>query len=354
MSETQTKLSNFKAGAIKRKLIVVTEAEMLTQRTLQEGSRLPLVVEPRNAGFDLLEWSGVNSETVEGWLRTHGAILFRGFDMDNPLRFEQFAQNLCKGSLFQENGEHPRQNVTGKVYTPVFYPSDRFLLWHNENSFNHQWPLKIWFGCACPADRGGETPVVDSRLVYQNIPSEIRERFERLGVMYMRNYGDGLGLNWQTVFQTNSREEVEEQCRVSGVRFEWKSGGRLRTKCVRPGVIRHPHTDEMSWFNQAQHWHVSLLDQQTRTIIESVFDEDDWPRHCYYGDGSPIHDTEMSAILEVYERLEQVFEWQRGDVMLMDNILAAHARRPYEGERHLYVAMGEMGTYEDLAHRRSD
>ena len=36
------------------------------------------------------------------------------------------------------------------------------------------------------------------------------------------------------------------------------------------------------------------------------------------------------------------FQWQKGDVILVDNIRAAHARDPYEGSRKIVVAMGDM------------
>src|SRR5207248_4368290 len=98
------------------------------------------------------------------------------------------------------------------------------LLWHNENSFNHNWPMHIFFCCAQPAARGGETPLVDSRRVYEMIDPEIRRRFSEKKVMYLRNYGDGLGLHWRDVFQTTSRAEVEAYCWANFFEFEWKEG----------------------------------------------------------------------------------------------------------------------------------
>jgi hypothetical protein len=106
----------------------------------------------------------------------------------------------------------------------------------------------------------------------------------------------------------------------------------------------------MSWFNQAQHWHVSCLDPVTRQSIETQFEEADYPRQCYYGDGTPIADDVLSEILKVYSELEVVFPAQPGDILLLDNVLTAHARKPFAGQREVLVAMGEMSSFDDVQH----
>ena len=76
-----------------------------------------------------------------------------------------------------------------------------------------------------------------------------------------------------------------------------------------------------------------------------MFPEDEMPRNCFYGDGSLIEDGVMAEILKVYGELQVQFDWQRGDVLLLDNMLTAHGRNQYEGERKLLVAMGMMLDY---------
>jgi len=166
--------------------------------------------------------------------------------------------------------------------------------------------------------------------------------------MYVRNYGEGLGLDWQTVFRTSDGSTVEEQCRKAFVDFKWKDNDGLRTNCVRPAVTKHPKTGELSWFNQAQHWHISCLEPELRESLIEMFSEQDLPRNCYYGDGSRIEDSVMQEILEVYRQLEVSFRWQAGDNLMLDNMLTAHARNPFVGERKILVAMGEMLSYDDV------
>lgn len=344
--------TSFSIKNIKPKAVRLPEVCLVKTGALPGGGRLPLVIEPDADDVDLVEWSTNNKDLVETKLLAHGALLFRNFKLSLIPDFERFAMSLCP-VLFNDNGEHPRQNVSGNVYTPVFYPSEKKILWHNENSFNHQWPLKIWFACVQPAAEGGETPIVDSRKVYELLDPEIRETFAAKQIMYVRNYGKGPGLEWQTVFNTTDKAEVERRCRTSRMDFEWTTNDGLRTSAVRPAVIAHPQTGEMSWFNQAQHWHLSCLDQATRKSLTSVFAERDLPRNCYYGDGSPIEDAVMNEILALYQQLEVSFSWRRNDIMLLDNVLTAHARNSFAGKRKLLVAMGEMLTYAE-AHHESD
>ena len=83
--------------------------------------------------------------------------------------------------------------------------------------------------------------------------------------------------------------------------------------------------------------------------MQSLFAEEDLPRNCYYGDGSPIADSAMQHILGVYDDLEVSFRWQQGDILLIDNVLTAHCRNPFVGDRRILVALGEMKTFDDVA-----
>ncbi len=336
-----------KFARVKPVAVSLPRAEVVKTSYLREGQTLPLVVGPAAEGIRLADWAGGNGEWVADRLAEHGVILFRGFGVSGAAEFERFAGALSR-RLLDGNGEHQRTPISDHVYTPVFYPAGQQLLWHNENSFNHEWPSRIWFCCLKPAAAGGETPVVDSRRVYERIAPEVREQFLRRGVMYVRNYGTGVGLDWQTVFRTRSRAEVEERCRREGMRYEWKDGDRLRTSCVRPAAVRHQRTGEPVWFNQAQHWHVSCLDAETRQSVLCLFAEEDMPRQCYYGDGGPIRDEEMAEVLRAYAELEVSFPWEAGDVLMVDNLLAAHGRNRFEGERKLLVTMGDVLSYDDV------
>lgn len=338
-----------KASAIRRRAISLSAGESpVAVRTLREGHALPLLVETVVKGIDLHTWVKRHEAEIETWLRKHGGVLFRGFDVRSAAEFETVAEAIGGPLLEYRERSSPRSFVSGRVYTSTDHPPDQRIFLHNENSYQRQWPLNIFFFALEPAAEGGETPIADCRRVYQRLSSSIRETFERKGWMYIRNFGDGFGLDWRTVFQTENKSEVEAYCERAGIRCEWKSGGRLRTYAVRPVVTHHPRTGEPVWFNHATFFNVSTLEPHIGEALRAEFAEADLPTNTCYGDGSPIESEVLDELRAAYEAETVAFPWQRGDVLVLDNMLAAHGRAPYRGPRRVLVGMSEPVIGEEL------
>lgn len=314
-----------------------------TEQLFPDGS-LPLVVYPAASGMDLIGWAEDNRDFIEERLSKHGGLLFRGFDVKAPEDFERFIKAACGELLAYKERSSPRTQVSGNVYSSTDYPANHSIFLHNENSYQSNWPLKILFFCRTPAERGGETPIADCRRVFERIAPEIRERFIEKGWMYVRNFGDGFGLDWQTVFQTDDKGAIEEHCRNNGIKVEWKPGDRLRTRAVRPAVRKHPKTGEEVWFNHATFFHISTLEPAARDFLLSEFAEDDLPTNTFYGDGSSIEPSVVDQLRAAYSQETIVFPWRRGDILMLDNMLAAHGRNPYGGSREILVGMAELAA----------
>ena len=167
--------------------------------------------------------------------------------------------------------------------------------------------------------------------------------------MYVRNYTDGLDVSWQQFFHTSDKSVVEDYCRRAGIEFEWKNGHGLRTRQICPAVAKHPRTAEMLFFNQLQLHHISCLEPGVRDALVSTFGEENLPRNVYYGDGTPIEDSVVEEISELYRQIEVKFRWQEGDIIMLDNMMVAHSRSPFVGPRKIVVTMGEMISKDDLA-----
>jgi alpha-ketoglutarate-dependent taurine dioxygenase len=276
---------------------------------------LPLVIEPTVEGVNLLALVATNLELIQSSLLKHGAVLFRNFNSKTMDEFEQLIRDVSGELIEYSDQTSPRHKVSGNIYTSTDYPDSQRIFLHNENSYASTWPLKIFFFCMTPPLHGGETPIADVRKVYRRISPHIRERFTQKGWMLVRNFGDGFGLSWQTVFQTTEKQKVNEFCRRAGIETEWKEGERLKTRQVRQAIAQHPQTGEMVWFNL--------------------------PYNTYYGDGSPIEAAVLEELREAYWEESVAFPWQEGDILMVDNMLTAHGRNPYTGPRKIVVGMSE-------------
>ncbi|HEY9810874.1 MAG TPA: amino acid adenylation domain-containing protein [Halomicronema sp.] len=348
MQEIKRKKSNLsKFKTVKPKVIALPQDELINTEYLHPEQHFPLVIKPAVADVDLLEWAKNNREFIEEKLLKHGAILFRGFTGPVVSVFEKFALSICS-ELFGEYGDLPREGVSAKVYGSTPYPADQTILFHSESSHLHRWPMKIWFFCVQPAQQGGETPIVDCRKIYQMLDPKLREKFAEKQIMYVRNYTKGLDVSWQNFFKTEDKSVVEEYCRGAGIEFEWKAENNLITRKIRPAIAKHPKTKEMVFFNQLFLHHISCVDSETRASLLSVFGEKNLPRNVYYGDGTPIEDSVIEEIQAIYDEAAISFPWQGGDIIMLDNMLAAHSRNPFTGPRKIVVAMGEMIAESEL------
>lgn len=328
--------------ATKRKAIAITPESLVKFGHLEQGGTLPLVMEPQVTSVDPVTWAATARESIEAQLLKYGAILFRNFGFTSVAEFEQFAKAVSPDILEYKERSSPRSEISKGIYTSTDYPSDQSIHFHNEQSYTTSWPMKLWFFCEHPAEEGGATPIADGRKVYQRIDPKIRERFLEKKVMYMRNYGGGLGLTWQTAYQTSDKSEVENYCRKASISFEWRGENQLRTRQIFDTIINHPRTGEPVWFEHAAFFHISSLQPHMRDALLAEYEEDELPFNTYYGDGTPIELSVLEEIREAYRQEAVAFPWQKRDLLLIDNVLISHSRQPFVGHRKVLVAMADL------------
>ncbi len=328
-----------KIGTIKRKKINLYSQELVKVSPFQSGENLPIVIEPSGEKLNLISWANNNRELIEKHLLKQGGILFRNFQLNSIPEFEKFLQSTFGKLLEYSYRSTPRTQVNNQIYTSTEYPPEASIPLHNEMAYSNSWPMKICFYCVQAATEGGMTPIANSRKVFERINPKIREIFQDKKVMYIRNYGNGLDLPWQNVFQTNDKLEVEKYCEQAEIKLEWIGENSLRTYQICQAVATHPITNEMVWFNQAHLFHVSSLKSEVREQLLSLVKESDLPRNAYYGDGTPIESSILDEIREIYQQEAIHFSWQTGDVLLLDNMLTAHGRTPFVGNRKVVVGM---------------
>ncbi|UWU92929.1 TauD/TfdA family dioxygenase [Bradyrhizobium sp. CB1015] len=325
--------------ASRRKPLRISTERLVAIEPLAGSDTCFALMRPRLPSLSVAEWTIANRESLERELQIRGALLLRGFDNTDAAGFEAFVRASSGPLLEYDNRSTPRSRVAGRVFTSTEYPADQVIPQHNEMSYADVWPRRIYFNCVIPAETGGQTPLANGARVLARIPADVRGRFERHGVLYVRNYGQRFDLPWQEAFQTDNAAVVEEYCREHRIEFEWLPEQRLRTRQVSQATAVHSETGQAVWFNQAHLFHVSALHDEIRIELERQFAPEDLPRNAYYGDGSSIDVETLAIIRAAYAAEELVFTWEVGDILIVDNLLMSHGRRSYSGPRRILVAM---------------
>jgi alpha-ketoglutarate-dependent taurine dioxygenase len=150
------------------------------------------------------------------------------------------------------------------------------------------------------------------------------------------------------VFQSEDRGEVEAYCTKIGIQAEWKSGNRLRTRQNGPAIVRHPLTGERIWFNHGTFFNALTLPDSIRDNLLREFGPLDLPQNTFFGDGTAIPDDVIRHLQGIYRDVMVEFAWEKGDVVLLDNILSVHARNEFTGYRKILTAMAIAQKSADL------
>lgn len=306
---------------------------------------LPRVIEEPITGLsedDFVTWTADHRADIEAAIEADGAVLFRGARLNSREAFERVCRALTPSLRDYVGGGSPRTHLGGRVYTSTEYPARASIPLHCEASYLPEMPKRIWFYCQIASAEGGETPIGDMRGVEQRLDQGFVEKLKRDGVLYVSNLhgGQGFGKSWMQAYESDDRAEVEARLKGQGAAYEWRADGGLRVEMRQPAMRTHSRTGQEIWSNQMVNWHPAHLGADHLARLRNVYgDEHNMPKSAFYGDGSPIAIEHVLEVAAVLEDIEVAFPWRAGDVLLLDNECVAHGRRPFSGERAVFVAM---------------
>lgn len=320
--------------------------------------QLPLVVEPMKKNMsqqEFLQMLATNKEHFKKILLKHGGILFRGFPVSSPEEFETVIKTLDVGKFVDYiGGDSPRDKVTHGVYTSTEAPPSVKIPLHNELSFVKKYPKHIFFYCHVPPQEKGETIIADARKVFKDVNDKVKWRFTEKGLKYVSCYYYKSNLmnlmnkmqrshkSWIDVFETENKHEVERKCRENEFGYKWQQNDWLQITQKRPAIMAHPITNEMVWFNQAHlyDFNPKLLGLWRYVGAKLFYMRKHMRLHeVYFGDDSNIPRDDLYHVLDTLDANTIYFPWQKGDVLMLDNVLAMHGRATFTGKRRILTAM---------------
>jgi len=306
----------------------------------------PYIINSKYLGFSskikLEEFILNNKDFIYKKIYEIGAILFRGFNLKDAKDFEDIVKRIDQTKFKKYvGGDSPRYKVSDNIYTSTSYPPESTISMHHEKSYSNIYPKFIYFFCDIPPSFGGETPIADSRKIYNLLNKNIIDKFAAKKIKYIMNLHNGIGFgkSWKEVFEVESKIELENLLDKLCITYSWKSNELLCVEEIVDPIIKHPITSEFVFFSQADQWHPSNLDDEILSIMRQIREEKDFYHNCTYRDNSEINLDDLNIIRQLVNKQRVIFQWQKGDLLMLDNIISMHGRLPFEGERRILVAM---------------
>ena len=284
-------------------------------------------------------WLSSERERLLGILAHDGAVLLRGLPLSNALDFD-----ACVVALELENFTYAeslsnavRVNKTERVFTANEAPSEVEIFLHHEMAQTPSYPSKLLFFCEHSSEIGGSTPLCQSdRLLKQlldRVP-QLVDDLEGKGVQYTNvmparaDLDSGQGRSWQNTLGSKSKASAERRLRELDYTWEWLQGENLKVTTPVLTATRLLADGRKVFFNQLIAAYRGWKDSRNKDS-----------KKIQFGDGSDISEESMEVVCEIAENITYDHFWQKGDLLLVDNFLVMHGRRPFVGTRKVLASL---------------
>ncbi|KAI1826176.1 hypothetical protein F4861DRAFT_117599 [Xylaria intraflava] len=328
-----------------------------------------------------------------------GVIHFTGLPLKTPEDFSDFLVALAG------QGEHAwaphvavgmavlRRLKAKHVLTVNEGPPSYFIGWHNEYAVSTVHPGYVVFFCEKPADKGGQTSVVSSLALFDRLKRDVPEFIEGCaskGLVYHVSHTatqvggivGGNGIYKASAFgptdgsapqgsEEEKREGVERRIidlaerggwhadidktdakipvwQRRGFDWEWKENGDLEMTHRVSGVRLHPTQQKPTIFNAVSTRYTNAKVNNTWAPPFTYKKEDGSegvaiPPHFSGMEKDEIIPKEWLERMDHYQsELTADIEWNVGDVVVIDNYAAQHARWGWEGERKILASFWDQ------------
>ena len=262
-----------------------------------------LILENNNA----LKLDEINADEIKSFFKKYGIIIFKNFDF-NPQKLTIFTDIFTEtyaADALRRSKRYGKKNITD-----VDQGFNQIDL-HSEASFAPAWPEIVWFYCVTPAaSKGGSTTLCDGLNVWNSLSTNARNFFLKNPIIYklkipVVDRKPGKGIKPWTLNDPD----------VSQCFLDWETG-LLNLVLSRYAVHKDKFSKQLCFSN---HLLIKLSSEDqivTRTLLND----------------EKIPDEIISEIKAISNSLTFDYNWQKNDLVMINNKRFMHGRRSYEKE----------------------
>ena len=319
---TRRSLSRERVPIVREHIEGAISRGFVPQPAMAKKNKSPFIFRVEAAGSPLGEVIECNLLDIKAALLRWGAVLFRGFHVENGSQLREAANLLSTSEFMQQESAvttqgQQKQPENGAVQ---HYPTAEVPENCHFDSFS--WPRRTVLHARDTLRRGSKIKLWNLSGVHNALESDIRHKFLEKGLLHVTNYYPEPGYSWEERLGTCDRKEVEKYFQRSEIEFDWLSDGQLRSYARRPAIFKHPETTEAIWFNRLNLW-PALKCAAIQGEWSRRFAPEEYPVNCFFGDGTDIPQSTMEAIISAYDSTVSEADWQAHDILVLDNVLVS-------------------------------
>jgi len=300
---------------------------------------------------------------LDAKLPQHGALVVKGLPLESASDFSALLHATGMDLKDYVGGVTSRSLLAPKVMPASAEPAAVDMDLHNDGAYRPSPPERIILWCQVPPVSGGQALIADAREVLRRLrrdaPGHLaalerrKVRYEHFLPSMDASVGGRIG-SWEEALAKgcnessgcNSRITAEDILSQSGYDFKWSPAG-LHKYVTTPPLRRHPVTGEETWMNQVSAMHCTVFANHP-TFPELHIDDTDGapcldvgsrPYHTTFGDGQEFPRELVHAVRKAQWESAVSFDFQPGDVLVLDNFLAMHGRLSFTPPRELFISL---------------
>ncbi len=332
-------------------------AQCLSARPLSQDLGAIVTADPSARGIS------PERDEVKGLLERHGAIVFRGFT-DGPEAFVGFTDRYgCNFSTYQGGWFHGgvinRRSLGDDptLFAATGKTQEFAIPLHGEMYYQKCKPAILWFYCLTAPSRMGQTTLCDGRALWRGLSEPARGTLEARRVKYINKLSRA---EWEQSFQTLDITEVEALCARNDVRVSVDPATQellMEYACPAAVASRGPEGEKAFINSLIILWRGERVHRRGAVNADPGTVKDGDPSIIVrWEDGSELSHDLMKEIGAVAKRLTVEVEWERGDILMVDNTRVMHGRRDSpDPDRVILVRMSDPAwTKEAVAARAGE
>jgi alpha-ketoglutarate-dependent taurine dioxygenase len=257
--------------------------------------------------------------------KAHGAILFRGFDVDVG-QFGRFVRQFCTTSVTNESAGRRAIDADANIHT-VDGGIGEFAL-HPELSREPWKPDIAFFGCLAAPSYGGRTTICDGVALAREMPERVRRGLSGRRLLYLKPTWPSLLEYWLGT-ATPTAEQLATPPADCPYQFRRYPEGEIVRFFSRPALHRPMFIDAPAFGN---------------FLLFARFNHGR-SDHPVLDDGSLVPEAWLQDIKATSDQLSVPIDWERGDLLMLDNTRFMHGRTAIldPGERLIQTYFGYLG-----------